>query len=78
MRLNDPEYKRQKALIESIPSNKIDVIEGTGKLKPGKKIHLEWNNSINSLTGNFTTNFQSMVVLLVLTTSQFLLQTSKN
>ena len=27
MRLNDPEYKRQKALIESIPSNKIDVID---------------------------------------------------
>lgn len=30
MRLNDPEYKRQKALIESIPSNKIDVIDLSG------------------------------------------------
>ena len=30
MRLNDPEYKRQKALIESIPSNNIDVIDLSG------------------------------------------------
>lgn len=30
MRLNDPEYKRQKALIESIQSNKIDVIDLSG------------------------------------------------
>lgn len=27
MRVGDPEYARQKALIESIPSNKIDVID---------------------------------------------------
>jgi len=30
MRLGDPEYQRQKALIESIPSNKIDVIDLSG------------------------------------------------
>lgn len=30
MRLNDPEYARRKALIETIPSNKIDVIDLSG------------------------------------------------
>ena len=30
MRVGDPEYARQKALIDTIPSNKIDVIDLSG------------------------------------------------